>query len=106
MKDMAYTQAEIAEKQQECKGEIPCNMPKYPWGLELRLSDEVIKKLGKELPQVGGEVTITAKAIVTGVNARQEADGDTEASAELQITAMDIGPAADQQQSDVMFPKK
>lgn len=95
MQNMAYSTAELAEKQKEFKGESIGNMPKYPWGLELRLGDEVLKKLGATMPDVGGEVTITAKAMVTGKNARQEADGDTRASVELQITAMELSNAPD-----------
>lgn len=105
MKDMAYTQAELTEKAQEYKGDNIGNMPKYPWGLELRLGDEVIKKLGTQLPDVGGKVLLMAEAVVTGKNARQEADGDTKASVELQIVAMQVGPEAPKEQSEVMFGK-
>lgn len=52
-------------------------------------------ELGATMPDVGGEVTITAKAMVTGKNARQEADGDTRASVKLQITAMELSNAPD-----------
>jgi hypothetical protein len=77
----------------------PCDPegPAYPYGLTLELSDEVLEKLGvKDLPGVGAEILLTAKAKVTSVsiNERQDADGDKEAdkrrSVGLQITDLDV----------------
>lgn len=90
MKNMAYTKEELKAKKEEYSGKSIGDMPMYPWGLELRLNDDIIKKLGVTLPDVGGEVIITAKASITGKNARKEADGDTKSSMELQITDMEI----------------
>lgn len=93
MKDMAYTTEELAMKQKEWSGNTPLeDIGKYPWGLSLYLTDEVLKKLGMTAPTVGQKVTITATAEVTGFSSRKQADGDTTSTADIQITAMEIEP--------------
>ena len=65
--------------------------PKYPWGLCITLSDDSIEKLGvKTLPSAGTEVTIVAKATVTGTSERQTEGEGTKQSMDLQITDMQI----------------
>lgn len=107
MKDMAYTPAELAEKQKEYGGSMEVgNMPKYPWGLGLNLSDEVMSKLGLGTLTVGDEVIIVAKAKVTGMSAREEVDGDVKNCSDLQIIAMDVKTGVDLSKApDVLFNK-
>lgn len=65
--------------------------PKYPWGLELCLNDDSLDKLGvKTLPAVGTEVTIIAKATVSGTRENATEGEGTRASMDLQITDMQI----------------
>ena len=65
--------------------------PKYPWGLCITLNDDSLDKLGvKTLPAAGTEVTIVAKATVTGTSERQTEGEGTKASMDLQITDMQI----------------
>lgn len=65
--------------------------PKYPYGLELHLNDETIKKLGLSgVPAVGEKVTINAVAVVSSASMRQEQDGDAEICCSLQITDMEV----------------
>lgn len=95
MKDMAYTTEELAAKQKEYKGDKAIgDMPKYPYGLSLYLNSDIIKKLGMETPTVGQKITITAVAEVNGFSSHKQADGDTESTANIQITAMEVSPAA------------
>jgi hypothetical protein len=77
----------------------PCDPqgPAYPYGLTIQLDDETLEKLGvKDLPAVGAEILLSAKAKVTSVsvNEQQDADGDKEAdkrrSVGLQITDLDV----------------
>lgn len=77
----------------------PCDPsgPVYPYGLTIQLGDETLEKLGvKDLPAVGAEILLSAKAKVTSVsvNEHQDADGDKEAdkrrSVGLQITDLDV----------------
>ena len=95
MKDMAYTNEELVAKQKEWNGTTDLgDMPKYPYGLSLYLTDEILKKLGMTTPTVGQKVTITATAEVTGFSSRKQADGDPTSTADIQITMMDITPTA------------
>lgn len=65
--------------------------PKYPWGLCITLNDDSLEKLGvKTMPAVGTEVTIVAKAQVTGTNERQSENGESYSSMDLQITDLQI----------------
>jgi len=73
------------------EGPSPAESPKYPWGLCITLNDESLKKLGlTALPAAGSEVTIVAKAQVSGIRETQTQGGDTEASMDLQITDMTL----------------
>ena len=64
--------------------------PEYPYGLKVHLDHEGMKKCGiDEMPEVGGEVHMRAKAHV--VSARSEKrDGGEERHLELQITHLGI----------------
>lgn len=62
--------------------------PLYPWGLNLNLDDETIKKLGLEaLPEAGEQMLLVAKVKVTGTSSNDSADGKRQ-SVSLQITEM------------------
>ena len=64
--------------------------PKYPYGLQLRLDEEQIKKLGGlKGAEVGGSVKIIATGDITSM--REEARKEqTSKNVEIQITAIDI----------------
>lgn len=70
--------------------EQPEDRPRYPFGLSLFLGDEEMQKLNAGDLSVGEEVMVVAKARVSGVNAREEADGEMDRTADLQITDMQI----------------
>jgi hypothetical protein len=70
--------------------------PKYPWGLCLTLNDDSLKKLGiDKMPSVETEVTIIAKAVVSGTRENQTQGGDSQASIDLQITDMTLSTESD-----------
>lgn len=85
--DMKYTKAEAKEEAAEY---TPTGSgPEYPWGLQIRLEDEELKKLGiSSLPDVGAEMTLTVNVKVTGVNESQYASGKSDRCVSLQITEM------------------
>lgn len=86
--DLAYTKAELKEEAKEQKFGEPS---KYPWGLQIRLEEEELKKLGiKDLPQVGGELHLAVIAKVTGVSENTMADGDYDCCVTLQLTMMQV----------------
>lgn len=65
--------------------------PRYPYGLCIDLNNESLDKLKMAtLPDVGDEVTITAKARVQSVSERDSIDGDSSRSVSLQITKLRI----------------
>lgn len=73
------------------------DLPPYPYGLQLRLDEEDMKKLGIDTMPTGTEVTITAKTIVTST-AEYDYLGEDEvnnANMSLQITDMDIDKVHD-----------
>jgi hypothetical protein len=85
-------------EEEECR---PCDVmygkeqkPEYPWGLNINLDEESLKKLGiADLPAVGGEMMITAKVKVTSTSSVEYDEGSRRTVA-LQITDMAIGSEA------------
>jgi hypothetical protein len=98
MKDMKLTAAEAKAYDGECCGPSGADAgPRYPWGLELYLHDEVLKKLGMAtLPAVGTELVLQAKVHVTGVSMRERQGGEKSQTLDIQITSMELAaPAGD-----------
>lgn len=93
LKNLALTKSEAKDTMMGC---APCepdvdNAPKYPWGTALDLDDETLSKLDMDkLPDVGVEVTITAKAKITR-KSENEDQGGVRRSLGVQITDMSIG---------------
>jgi hypothetical protein len=88
-----------ANRPQEASLASPYEGEEYPYGLCLCLDDEALQKLGiTTLPEVGKEMTLTARVVVKTTMERSEADGEKCRSVELQITdmALDGPPKADQ----------
>ena len=87
MKSMKMTKYESTEavSPQKIEG------PRYPYGLNLRLENESIERLGIEsLPKVGDEVMIIAKAKVESVSMSENSDKTKNRCVSLQITDMCI----------------
>lgn len=85
---MAYTAKERKEEAAEVKGYEP---PAYPWGLQIRLEDEELSKLGiKDTPESGAEMHLEVVAKVTGTSETQMANGDYDRCVTLQITMMNL----------------
>jgi hypothetical protein len=69
----------------------PSDAPKYPYGLEIRLDEESLAKLGMTTPPaVGTQMLITAKVTVTSASQYQTQNGEAEASSCWQITDMEV----------------
>lgn len=65
--------------------------PPYPYGLCLSLDDDTCDNLGiTDLPAVGTEVMIQAKAIVTAAGVGSDGGGEMQKRLELQITDMGV----------------
>lgn len=84
--NLKYTKAEAKAEVEGYK-----DGPEYPWGLQIRLEDDELNKLGiKTMPEVGGEFHLQVVAKITGVNESTMADGKYERCVNLQITMMGI----------------
>lgn len=69
----------------------PSSQDRYPYGLEIRLENESIDKLGMtELPEVGEVVMITAKATVESVSSSERQDKSPHRCVTLQITRLKV----------------
>jgi hypothetical protein len=80
----------------EAKHEIACDSPKgprYPYGLQIDLDDEALKKLGfTSLPDVGDEFIVVGVGPVTSVHEREDEDG-TDRRFQIQLQKLEVGPA-------------
>lgn len=80
--------------------------PKYPWGLQLRLENESLDKLGiKELPEVGKECKVMGVAKVVSVEKRDQEGGKTSRHVELQITKLALEHEDDDEAFERGFKK-
>lgn len=88
-------------KREEMPGAIESDEPRYPYGLCISLGKEELEKLGiTALPKVGGEMMITAKAVVKSTSAYDTQGEGTDMRVELQITDMGLGQTDDAQNND------
>lgn len=73
------------------------DLPPYPYGLQIRLNEEDMKKLGIDIMPTGTEVTICAKTIVTSTSQYDYVDQEEANNSDmsLQITDMDIDKVHD-----------
>lgn len=98
---MAMINMKQAVKREEMPGEIEADEPRYPYGLCISLGKEELEKLGiTALPKVGGEMMITAKAVVKSTSAYDTQGQGQDMRVELQITDMDIGQTENAQNND------
>lgn len=97
---MAMINMKQKPEREEQPGEIEYEEPMYPYGLCIHLGQEQMEKLGMTtLPDVGAEMTITAKVFVKGTSA-YETQGGKDMSMDLQITDMEIGSSEGKRTTD------
>lgn len=88
--DMANTPKEIAEEKAKMSVPVAADMPKYPWGLCIRLGSDELKKLGLDADCSVGDIMHGAfLAEVTSCSKRSTESGD-ECNIELQITHLRV----------------
>lgn len=105
--DLKYTKADIREEAKEMKVGASPDLPQYPWGLQIRLEDEELTKLGIDTPAVGDEWHMVCTACVTAVSETQMADGTSERCVTLQIEMMAVvdQESADEDAGEAETPK-
>jgi hypothetical protein len=87
--DLKYTKAEAKEANDYSTPKD--GGPEYPWGLEIRLEDDELAKLGVTgLPDVGGEYHLTVVAMVKSASQTSMANGKTDRCVCLQITMIGV----------------
>lgn len=87
LKNMELPKIKNEEKIECCSPE----RPRYPWGLNIRLENEVIERLGiEDMPEVGEEIMIVAKAKVESVSVHENSDKTKNRSISIQITDMAV----------------
>lgn len=90
-------------------GCVPCEPNPYGYGLLIRLNDDQCEALGITAPPAAGtRVGLRAVAYVATATQSVEQDGDDagpDVFLELQITDLEIGPAAsDTSTTDALYP--
>jgi hypothetical protein len=85
-------------RQEKYAESVSADRPTYPYGLEVRLDNDALDKLGLDkLPQVGKPMMLYAKVDVTSVSENERNEGGkaiTNRSVGLQITDLVLLPPA------------
>lgn len=101
--DMKRTKAEA--KAEAAEYNSISGQPEYPWGLQIRLEDEELTKLGiTNLPDVGSGMTLTINVEVQSATETKMANGKTDRCVCLQITQLGVD-AADQEEDEAPASK-
>ena len=89
--NMKRTKTEKKESTKDCAPCSSSSTEEYPYGLEIRLEKETLKKLGIDVDDIaiGRKLTVEATAKVTNLNKSLSVSNDS-SSMSLQITDMAI----------------
>lgn len=75
MKDAKLVDMKLTREERKYDGPVATPSDElrdpYPWGLQLRLENNELEKLGMKVPQVGGKVTISAVGEIEAVHENQ-----------------------------------
>jgi hypothetical protein len=91
------TNMKLSAKQQSEPMPEACEpkAPEYPWGLQIRIDEDSLKKLGIEgLPEIGQSLMLNARVQVCEVSQFESANSGLNRNMTLQITDMEIGKEA------------
>lgn len=97
MTNMALTKT---ERKTSTDMAVESEKPKYPFGLEVRLDDETLSKLGvEELPKVGMKLILEARVVVESVSEAERTNRKPQRHVGLQITDMSLSENPGDKQS-------
>lgn len=86
---------------------ISSDSREYPYGLEIRLDEEQLSKLGfTNPPPVGTQLTIKAMVTVTSASQYQSQDSEPESSSCWQITDLEVGGGASKDAAAALYPEQ
>ena len=98
---MAMINMKSKPEREEMPGAIESDEPRYPYGLCISLGKDELEKLGiTALPKVGGEMMITAKAVVKSISEYETQGEGKDMNMSLQITDMEIGQTENAQNNN------
>lgn len=81
----------MKRKKSDSDSDLDINDNEFPWGLQIHLHEDELEKLGiKELPEVGGEISLEAKVTVTSASINETKDNGVDRSITLQITELGL----------------
>ena len=104
MVDMKLTPKERKKHNGDMAAPVPSEPsgPEYPWGLEVRLEDEALTKMGVDLSdyQIGDDVELYAKCKVIRLSQSQSTSKDKNRTLELQITDLCLEPGESDAEED------
>jgi len=79
-------------KERDSQPEVAIDSPRFPYGLEITLEDEILKRLGiSKLPRVGVELKIRAVGSVTSVSENKNARRE-DRRVQIQIEKIEVTP--------------
>ena len=85
--DMKLTKKEAKDN------EVAPESPRYPYGIQISLDDEELKKLNFDsLPDVGDEFIVVGVGPVTSVR-QSEREAGSDRSISIQLQKLEVGPA-------------
>ena len=102
---MKITAAE-RKKNEPSTSPVEQDQPQYPYGLQLDLEHEALKKLGVALPKVGKDFTLIANVTVTRVSSYESVGQDARGSVGLQITDMCLEAPGTTDAADALYSEK
>lgn len=91
-------------KKEKNDNEVMGSDNEFPWGLQIHLHNDELEKLGlKEMPEVGSEIGLEAKAIITGVSEDERIDGEPQRTLTIQITHLGLFGEKGKTRADVLY---
>lgn len=106
---MKLSSMKIDRKKSEKAGpSISMDEAMYPYGLEVRLDTDALKKLGlaDALPKVGKGMKLEAMVDVTSVSENDRKGGGKSCSVTLQITDLGLATVKDNDAGDALYDAK
>jgi hypothetical protein len=94
-----------AQQEKYASAVTDANAASYPYGLEVRLDNDSLEKLGIDVAdlEVGGTLLLRAKVEITNVSKRATKESGEDQSATLQITKMCLEPPAAKSAASTLY---
>jgi len=90
------TDMKLPKRTKNSHAEVACDSPdepRYPYGLEISLDNDAIKKLGIELPEAGEQFIVLGVGPVVRVSQTDNKRGK-DRSLSIQLQKIEVGPVS------------